>query len=47
LEIVNPELREEGLKWIVAHKEGIKGADHSLMVKPLVDCLLDKMAKIR
>ncbi len=47
VEIVNPELREEGLKWIVAHKEGIKGADHTMMVKPLVDCLLDKTAKIR
>lgn len=47
LEQENPELREEGLKWILAHKDGIKGADHSIMVKPLVDCLLDKVSKIR
>ena len=47
LESENPELREEGLKLIIAHKEGIKGADHTLMVKPLVDCLLDKVSKIR
>lgn len=47
LETENPELREEGLKWIIAHKEGIKGADHTIMVKPLVDCLLDKVSKIR
>jgi len=47
LETENPELREEGLKWILAHKDGVKGADHTLMVKPLVDCLLDKVSKIR
>jgi hypothetical protein len=42
LETENPELRDEGLKWLLAHKDGIKGADHSLLVKPLVDCLTDK-----
>jgi hypothetical protein len=47
LEQENPELREEGLKWILAHKESVRGADHTLMVKPLVDCLLDKVSKIR
>lgn len=40
-------MREEGLKWILAHKESVKTSDHSLMVKPLVDCLLDKVSKIR
>jgi hypothetical protein len=43
----NPELREESFKWILAHKEGIKGADHSIMVKPLMSCLVDKKAAIR
>ena len=47
LEQENPELREEGLKWILAHKDAIKNSDHTLMVKPLVDCLLDKVSKIR
>lgn len=28
LETENPELRDEGLKWIQAHKDGIKDADH-------------------
>jgi len=47
METENPELRDEGFKWILAHKEGIKGADHSLMVKPLMSCLTDKVSKIR
>lgn len=47
LETENPELRDEGLRWIQAHKDGIKKAEHSLMVKPLVDCLTDKVSKIR
>jgi len=32
---------------LLANKSSIKGADHSAMVKPLVDCLLDKVSKIR
>lgn len=47
METENPELRDEGFKWILAHKEGIKGADHQLMVKPLMSCLTDKVSKIR
>lgn len=47
LEVENPELRDEGLKWIIAHKDGIKGAELALMVKPLCDCLSDKVSKIR
>jgi hypothetical protein len=47
LEVENPELRDEGLKWILLHKEGIRGADHTVMVKPLCDCLTDKVSKIR
>ena len=47
LELENPELREEGFKWIIEHKEGIKGADHSVMFKPLICCLMDKTSKVR
>lgn len=47
METENPELREESLLWILANKEGIKAADHSVMVKPLTMCLVDKTTKIR
>lgn len=47
VETENPELREESFKWILQHKNEIKGADHTVMVKPLVDCLQDKSSKIR
>mmetsp|Transcript_16770 Transcript_16770/g.11897 ORF Transcript_16770/g.11897 Transcript_16770/m.11897 type:complete len:414 (+) Transcript_16770:1572-2813(+) len=43
----NPELRDEGIKWILAHKDEIKNADHSVMIKPLIACLSDKAGKIR
>jgi len=28
METENPEMRDEGFKWMLAHKDGIKGADH-------------------
>lgn len=43
----NPQIREEGLKWMTLHKDEIKKADHSQMVKPLIACLTDKKAEIR
>ena len=43
----NPEYRDESLKWITAHKEGITKADHNAMAKPLLTCLTDKKAEIR
>lgn len=47
METENPEMRDEGFKWMLAHKDGIKGADHQAMVKPLMSCLSDKVAKVR
>ena len=43
----NPELRGEGLKWILQNKEAIKDADTSGMTEPLVSCLSDKSKAIR
>lgn len=28
MEVENPEMREEGFKWILEHLDGIKGCDH-------------------
>ena len=47
VELENPELREEGFKWMLAHLDGIKCCDHKLMIKPLVSCLTDKKSTIR
>lgn len=43
----NPELREEALTWILAHKPALKKVEHKELVAPLVQCLLDKTSKIR
>ena len=43
----NPELRGEGLKWVLQHKDSIKEADTSNIIEPLVACLSDKSKAIR
>lgn len=43
----NPEMRAEGIKWILDHQDSIKDADCVSMVKPLVSCLTDKVKDIR
>ena len=43
----NPSLREESLKWMVAHKDAIPKCDHQAMVKPLVNCCTDRKGEIR
>lgn len=43
----SPELREEGLNWVLAHKAALKKCEHKELITPLVNCLLDKTSKIR
>lgn len=43
----SPEMREEALTWIIAHKSALAKTDHKELVAPLVNCLLDKTSKIR
>lgn len=43
----NPEMRNECLKWISAHKEAIAKCEHPPMIKPLIMCLTDKSGPIR
>ena len=47
IEVENPELRTESLKWVLEHKEDIKKCEHSAAVTPLTMCLVDKGAAIR
>jgi hypothetical protein len=47
LEAGSPELREEALTWIIAHKQALKKTEHRELISPLVTCLLDKTSKIR
>lgn len=47
LVVENPELRTEGLKWILSHEQAIPEADKVEMVKPLIACLTDKSKMIR
>lgn len=47
LEKGNEELRNESMDWILAHKEGLKKAEHKELAGPLLHCLLDKTSKIR
>jgi hypothetical protein len=42
-----PELREEALNWVLAHKAALKKCEHKELISPLVNCLLDKTSKIR
>jgi hypothetical protein len=43
----SPELRDLGLGFIITNKAEIKEAEHGEMVKPLCECLNDKVSKIR
>ena len=43
----NPELRTEGLTWIIKNKEAIPNTEIKEMVKPLVSCLCDKAPPVR
>jgi len=43
----NPEMREEVLKWVLAHTDSIKDAQFQTFVKPLIACLTDKSKQIR
>jgi hypothetical protein len=43
----NPELRTEGLKWIIKQKDAIKTSEVKDLAKPLVSCISDKSPAIR
>jgi hypothetical protein len=43
----NPQMRSEGLNFILKYKDFITKAEMSTFVKPLVQCLQDKAPAIR
>lgn len=43
----NPEMRNECLKWITAHKAAISKCELPPIIKPLIMCLTDKSGPIR
>jgi len=47
LTVENPELRTEGLKWIIEHIDAIPDGDTQSMIAPLISCLSDKSKAIR
>ena len=43
----NPSLREEALKWMTKNKDSVAKCDHQAMVKPILNCLIDRKGEIR
>jgi hypothetical protein len=46
-EHVGPELRSEGLKWMIKQKDSIKNSEMKEYTKALVSCISDKTPAIR
>lgn len=47
LMVENPESRGESFKWILEHIDDVPNADTSVMIKPLISCLTDKLKATR
>ena len=45
--VENPESRGESFKWILEHIDDVPNADTSVMIKPLISCLTDKLKATR
>jgi hypothetical protein len=43
----NPELRTEGLKWMIKQKDAIKTSEMKEYIKALVSCISDRTPAIR